>query len=452
MVDHVSHAPPNNPLRLSRVASTWWPLAASWLLMGVEMPIIAAVLGRLPASEVQLAAFGGIVFPVALMIEAPVIMLLAASVRLSDTPRNFAFLQKFSRILGLSLTAVHGLIAFTPLFDVIVVPLLDPPEEIIAASRLGFQCMLPFTIAVAERRFHQGLLIRFGRQRQVGVGTLVRLGSMVSTLLLLAMLAERYDLHGAAVGAVAISAGVIFEALYARYQALRVERGPLAKIPEDRVPLNIKRTVSFYLPLALTSVLTLVTQPLGSAGMNRMPDSLASLAVWPALGGLSFLLRSTGIAFNEVAIHHARDPHSIAPLRTFAILMGTALSLFTVFFATSPGAELWYGDLLGLNAEMVNLAKNATWAIIPLPLTSFLASYWQGFLVDQHRTRAVSEGVAVGLFATIVTLVVFATADWTSGAFGASLALSLGGAAQCVWLWWRTRDLTSGDGAGTHRA
>lgn len=420
--------------------------------MGVEMPIIAAVLGRLPESEILLAAFGGVVFPVALMIEAPVIMLLAASVRLCDTPRNFAFLQRFSRILGLSLTAIHGLIAFTPLFDMIVVPLIDPPAEIIAASRLGFQCMLPFTIAVAERRFHQGLLIRFGRQRQVGAGTLVRLGSMVSTLLVLAALSEHYDLDGAAVGAIAISAGVTFEAVYARYQALRVERGPLAKIPEEGVPLNIKRTIAFYLPLALTSVLTLVTQPLGSAGMNRMPEAFASLAVWPALGGLSFLLRSTGIAFNEVAIHHARDAHSHAPLRTFAILMGSGLSLLTVLFATSPGAELWYGDLLGLDREMVTLAKHATWAIIPLPLTSFLASYWQGLLVDKHCTRAVSEGVAVGLCATIATLVVCATMDLTTGAFGASLALSLGGAAQCVWLWWRTRDLTRDGGGETHQA
>ena len=416
--------------------------------MGVEMPIIAAALGRLPGSQQQLAAFGGVVFPVALVIESPVIMLLAASVRLSDTPRNFAFLQRFSRILGLSLTAIHGLIAFTPLFDVLIVPLIDPPSEIIDSARLGFQCMLPFTLAVAERRFHQGLLIRFGRQRKVGIGTIVRLGAMVTTLLLLASVATDYDIDGAALGALAISAGVVSEAIYARLEALKIERGPLARIAEDRVLLNMKLTMRFYIPLALTSMLTLIAQPLISAGMNRMPEALASLAILPALGGLSFLLRSTGIAFNEVAIHHARDENSRSALRAFAILAGTALSLFTVLFAVSPVAELWYGSLLGLDREMVALAKFATWAIIPLPLLSFLASYWQGLLVDQHHTKAVSEGVAAGLAATIVVLVVLAITDWTTGAVGAGLALTLGAAAQCCWLSWRTWNLTNDDDCG----
>ena len=40
--------------------ATWWPLAASWLLMGIEMPLVTAVMGRLPDETVQLAAYGGV--------------------------------------------------------------------------------------------------------------------------------------------------------------------------------------------------------------------------------------------------------------------------------------------------------------------------------------------------------------------------------------------------------
>lgn len=448
-------APPSKTsagLSLSTVASTWWPLAASWLLMGVEMPIVAAVLGRLPQSEFQLAAFGGIVFPVALLIESPVIMLLAASVRLSDSPKNFRFLQRFSRILGISLTAVHGLVAFTPLFDVLVVPLLDPPVEIIESARLSFQCMLPFTWAVAERRFHQGLLIRFGRQRQVGIGTVLRLVSMVTTILLLAWFSKRLGIEGAALGALAISVGVVAEAIFARSMARRVERGPLAALSGEGLPLNLRRTMHFYVPLALTAMMTLAAQPIGSAGMNRMPEALASLAIWPALGGLSFFLRSTGIAFNEVVIRHAPDPGSLAPLRRFAFLAGVLFSLATILFATSPGAQLWYLSIEGLSPELLDLAQRATWAIVPLPILTFMASYWQGLLVDQRRTRAVSEGVGIGLGVTSVVLVVLASTDWTTGAVGASLALTLGAAAQCGWLWHRARPITTACDAASRRA
>lgn len=418
--------------------------------MGVEMPIIAAALGRLQDPEVQLAAFGGVVFPIALIIEAPVIMLLAASVRLSDSPKNFQFLKRFSRTLGISLTALHGLIAFTPLFDILIIPLIDPPEAVIEPARLGFRCMLPFTWAVAERRFHQGLLIRFGRQGQVGLGTVVRLIGMATTIGILATFAQELELGGATIGALAISVGVVMEAIYARIIALQVERGALMEAGADRPRLDLARTLRFYWPLAMTSVLTLAAQPIGSAGMNRMPEALESLAIWPALGGLAFLLRSSGIAFTEVAVRHAGEPESRPALRNFAIGAGIFLSLLTVLFAVSPVAEIWYGGIEGLPEDMITLAKHATWAIIPLPLLSFLASYWQGLLVDAHRTRPVSEGVGIGLVTTTAVLVLLALTDIMAGAIGASLALSIGAATQCGWLWHCTRKITHADDGEDH--
>ena len=61
-----------------RIFKTWWPLAVSWLLMSVELPALSAVIARLPDPEIHLAAYGGVVFPIALIVESPIIMLLAA--------------------------------------------------------------------------------------------------------------------------------------------------------------------------------------------------------------------------------------------------------------------------------------------------------------------------------------------------------------------------------------
>src|SRR3972149_6480271 len=63
------------PLPLARILRTWWPLAASWMLMGAELPALSAIVARLPDPEINLAAYGGIVFPLALIIESPIIML-----------------------------------------------------------------------------------------------------------------------------------------------------------------------------------------------------------------------------------------------------------------------------------------------------------------------------------------------------------------------------------------
>ncbi len=82
-------------LTTKEVLRAWWPLAMSWLLMALELPAISAVVARLPAPEANLAAYGGVVFPVALIIESPVIMLLAASTALSRDQESFRRLRGY---------------------------------------------------------------------------------------------------------------------------------------------------------------------------------------------------------------------------------------------------------------------------------------------------------------------------------------------------------------------
>ena len=59
----------------------WAPLAATWLMMGVEGPYLAAVIARLPDPKFNLAAHG-VAYAFALLVEAPVIMLMSATTAL----------------------------------------------------------------------------------------------------------------------------------------------------------------------------------------------------------------------------------------------------------------------------------------------------------------------------------------------------------------------------------
>jgi hypothetical protein len=80
---------------LRRIYSTWWPLAASWLLMSVELPAMSAFVARMPNAAINLAAYGGIVFPIALIIESPILMLLSASTALSKDWASYIKIRRF---------------------------------------------------------------------------------------------------------------------------------------------------------------------------------------------------------------------------------------------------------------------------------------------------------------------------------------------------------------------
>ena len=180
--------------------------------MGAELPALSAVIARLPNPEINLAAYGGVVFPLALIIESPIIMLLAASTALCKDWASYRMLYRFMMIASAALTGLHVLVAFTPLYYVVVRGILGVPEVIVEPARIGLMIMTPWTWAIAYRRFQQGVLIRFGHSRSVGVGTVLRL---TTDLTVLAVGYTIGTIQGIVVATTAVAAGVVVEAIYA---------------------------------------------------------------------------------------------------------------------------------------------------------------------------------------------------------------------------------------------
>lgn len=426
----------DNPLTIQRIFKTWWPLAASWMLMGAEMPVISAVVARLAYPEVNLAAYGGIVFPLALIIESPIIMLLAASTALSKDWRSYEKLRRYMMLMGATLTGLHILVAFTPIYYLVVHKIIGAPQEIIEPARIGLMIMFPWTWAIAFRRFNQGVLIRFGHAHTVTIGTIIRLVADV------VMLASGYwlsNFSGIVIATGAVAAGVVSEALYVGLAVRPILKGELRQAKPVATQITLRSFLVFYIPLALTSLLFLLAQPIGSAALSRMPQALASLAVWPVVSGLIFMFRSLGVAYNEVVVALLDEPGSPAGLRRFAVWLSVASSGILLILAGTPLAGIWFERITALSPELAYLAKMGLWLALPMPFLAVWQSWYQGAIVYGQRTRGISEAVLVFLFT--IGLLAVAGVAW-GGATGLYIGLaimSLSMAAQTIWLWNRSR-------------
>jgi hypothetical protein len=425
-----------NSAFLRRILTTWWPLAASWMLMGAELPVVSAVVARLADPEINLAAYGGIVMPLAFIIESPIIMLLSASTALSKDWASFARMRRFMMSISAVLTALHVLVVFTPLYDIIAHNLLGAPAEIIEPGRIGLRIMLPWTWSIAYRRFHQGVLIRFGRSGTVGIGTMIRLGAN-STVLIIGYLIG--SLPGIVVAASAVATGVVSEALYVAYAVRPVLRGPLRQAQPVDPSLTWSAFFAFYLPLVMTSLIGMLASPLNSAALGRMPRSLESLAAWPAISGLVFLLRSPGIAFNEVVVSMLDEPHSSSPLRRFMVWMVVLTSAIIVLITITPLSALWFGRISALEPDLASLARAGLWFALPLPAMSVLQSWFQGAILHSRRTRGLTESVVVYLLTDGVILLAGVAWGKTAGFYVGWLAFMTATLAQAAWLWVRSR-------------
>ncbi len=358
--------------------------------MSLEGPFLAAVIARLADPRFNLAAHG-VAFAFALLIEAPVIMIMSASAALAEDKLSFLRLRNFIYALNGLVTAVQLLILIPAVFDTIMLDIIAVPEEVARLTYWALWLLLPWPGAIGYRRFYQGLLIRDGRTRLVALGTLVRLTAMATTGLCLFFL---WRPPGAFVGAASLSLGVLAEALASRIMA----NGSIERLPESTASeeLTYTRIFHFYYPLALTSIIGLAAQPMMTFFMGRAVFPLESLAVFPVVVSLNFIFRSMGLSFQEVAIvfmgtgfEHFRS------LARFAFVLALSATGILALVAFTPLADFWFVTVSGLNPELAEFALLPTMILVPIPFMSVLLSFQRAIMVTSRRTRAISVATAL---------------------------------------------------------
>jgi hypothetical protein len=408
----------------------WAPLAATWLMMAVEGPFLAAVIARLPDPKFNLAAYG-VAFAFAVLMEAPVIMLMSAATALVEDRPSYRRLRNFANGLNAAATALLLLVLIPTVHAGLVRDLLGLPPRVADLTYGALWLFLPWPAAIGYRRFLQGVLIRSGRTRLVALGTVVRLAAMAMAA---AVFAFGLRLEGAWVGAAALSAGVCAEAAAARWMARGTIRELLASAgTSPGAPagsgeaLDYRQIAAFYYPLALTSLIGLTVQPMLTFFMGRAPFPVESLAVFPVVHALSFLFRALGLAYQDAAIALMGRRHEGYPqVARFATGLGMAASAGLATIVFTPLASVWFETISGLTPELTAFALPPARILVPLPALAVLLNLQRAVLMKGRRTRPITGASAMEL---IGVAVLFPALAWGVGLMGvtAAFAAFLGG-------------------------
>jgi len=396
----------SRPLTQRMILSFWFPLAASWVLMTLEGPFVQAAIARMPDPETALAAFG-IVTSLSITIESPIIMLLATSTALCRDRDAYRVLRRFMIWLNVLLTVVQIVVAFTPVFDWIVPGAMDVPDHIARAARPGMALMILWSAAIGWRRFYQGILIRFGETRRVSYGTAVRLLSSGGTA---ALLAWRSELSGVAVGSCALMAGVLAEAALVTWLVRptlgrQFGAGVLSRIEPSGDGLTMRRAMGFHTPLAATSLLTLLSQPLISAGLARMAFPEQSLAAWPVASSVVLFARSFGMATQEVVIALLYGPETFAPVRRFVLTVAMGAVLLLGLIAFTPLGDVYLRKFAGVSAELASFARPGLRAALLIPGLTALQSWLRALLMKSESTGSIYRAMGINLLITAAVLI-----------------------------------------------
>jgi hypothetical protein len=383
---------------LKRIFLLWFPLAVMWIFMAIEQPGVNAIIARLPQAKENLAAYG-VTFSFALIIESPIIQMLAAATALTDGIRNYRRLLRFMHLWAVGLTALHLLLGLTPLYGIILRNLLGVPEQIIEISRIAFLIMTPWSATIGYRRLWQGVLIRYGKTGRISYTMFCRLAATLGTLALGYLLGWKDGAYlGSAALIMGVTAGMGSSYFFARPVIRELPEESGGKVADRRY------LFSFYYPLALTSIITFLARPVLNYGIARAADPLESLAVWPVVLSVMFIFRSVTMAYQEVAVALLKEEKHIRELRRFALLLAGAVGSLFLAMALSPAADFWYRRVAGLSPELLPFTTLPSVIVCFVPVLTAFLSWYRGLFIYYGRTGVIAR--AVGLNTLSLTLMV----------------------------------------------
>lgn len=410
-------------LTYKKIFYFWLPLAATWIMMSVEGPFLAALIARSSEPTFNLAAYG-VAYSLALIIEAPIIMIMSASIALVKDSQSFYKLRNFTYAANGLITLVMILIVTPPVFYFITEELIGLPGEVSTLTHIATILLIPWPGAIGYRRFYQGILINHNLTRRVAYGTVIRLLSMsfCATILFISDFVE-----GVVVGAASLSFAVIMEAVAIRIMVSTTIKKIKSEDTSSIQVLTYREIYKFYYPLALTSFIGLGVQPLVTFFVGQSRMALESLAVLPVVTSFVFIFRALGLSYQEVIIALIGDKkEKFKPLLNFAIALAVMLVSVLALFAFTPLADFWFIKVSGLSDSLAEFAQLPLMIMTFFPALTVLITIQRGVLVADKNTKPITIGTAKEFITIIIILFIFIKYLDMVGAIAAVIAIIAG--------------------------
>ena len=291
------------------------PLAFSGLMMTLDLPVVNAMLNRLPNPDVSVAALR-VAFSMALVYEASHISMIDASTTLSADMRTFRILRRFYVVMSATLLVIASILVFSPFYDWIVRDVMNQTRDVAEAARPAVWAFLLWPIPIGWRRLYQGALIKHGHPKPVGAGGLVRMSSLFISLLFFGWLGTSViHIEPSAIAVLAMLVSVTAEAAAVHGWTGRILRSMPESIPGKPAP-TYRDLWRFIFPLSGTSIMSTLVQPVVTGGIATAAiawaspnGSVVAVASYAIAWSMAFLVFGPTLSMTQASIAWSSNPN-----------------------------------------------------------------------------------------------------------------------------------------------
>lgn len=365
----------------------YWPLALTGIAMVLAAQFQNGTLARYPDAARELATFA---------IAASTYSLFDAMLGfVPQTSNVFARSAHGSRI---ALTFLVGfvclqliplsLLAYSGLGELALVAVFNMDPELLHNVRQYLRFFMPILMVSAIRHFFIGKLIQ---AQLTGWVTILNICFLATVILMLVIGIEMqwvtsFSLPFALLTGTSVHLVLVLMVHRSKY------RNP---VREEHAELTYREVMSFFLPVTFTSLMFSMSRPVLYAYMSRMPDSLTSIAAMRVAFDLSGIFGNAANTFRHFFVTFGL--RNVPEMRVFMVRIALLIMAALFLVAVSPVGVFVFGQLLGVEGEVLRKAPQVLVTLTLLPAVMITRNYYHGLLMVHRQTTSMAIGGALRL-------------------------------------------------------
>ncbi|MGE5580459.1 MAG: hypothetical protein ACM3WU_10490 [Bacillota bacterium] len=191
----------------------------------------------------------------------------------------------------------------------------------------------------------------------------------------------------------------------------------------DQANARIGDVLKFYIPLAATSVLMMVTHSVISGAVSRTADPVAALAAYSTAYSVGQILESPCYGMQRMGLTFIRGKRSLGSVYKVSLAILSILLSAYAIVAWTPLASYVFKQLLRVPDSVYPFAVASFRVFILWPTTSAVRSLFQPRIVLAKKTYWLTVNMLVRV-AVMFGVAMFLPGIWPAGPVGATILVS----------------------------
>lgn len=148
--------------------------------------------------------------------------------------------------------------------------------------------------------------------------------------------------------------------------------------------------LGFFVPLAITALLTTLTHTLFNAGLGRLSRPEIYISAFAVAKSLMHMFESPITMLRQTFSTLVVDQNSMKKVRKFCTWLIFILGILFAIFIYSPISFLLFTKMMNLDGETLTAAITILRILFFFPIFSAIRNYYQGILIKFQATRLIT--------------------------------------------------------------